>query len=139
MPEASRALQLIVQPSQLVRGDASYDGYTLKYEDEVELVVTPAESRVDLNAVLETEVMPTTDGETKLWQAVQVNGFAGAYRKPAVQKWSSGAINRMPGVLEWSEPGKGAVPWVRYALLADLQLPELRAVAEELVPAETAP
>lgn len=127
-----RARTIIVQPGQLVEGEQSFDAYTFKYSDRIAIVVTPANSPVDLTQRLATEDAKTTSGDTRLWQSTTVAGFPAAFRKSAVQKWESGDQNVLPAVLEWCEPRDGTPRYITYAIMGDATLDQLQAVAAQL-------
>jgi len=106
------------------------DGATLRGSS---VVVQPADAPLDVDAQLASTDMTTTIGATRLWRRTSVRGNDAVMRSCAVQQWESGAVNRMPAVLEWSEPTEAAdgPTYVHYALLGD-DLGVLRTAADGL-------
>ncbi|MCE5203950.1 MAG: hypothetical protein ABFC80_00285 [Coriobacteriales bacterium] len=127
--------RVLVQPAECFVGSESFDGYTLYYSDRIALVITPTTAPMDVGQELESEDMTTTAGETRLWQVTSVEGFDAVQRAEATQKWESGAVNKMPAVLEWVEPSNtpDGPGFVRYALLGDVELDRLHTIAADLV------
>ena len=128
-----RGSSVVVQPAADVEKGRSFAGYTLCYADRIELVVTPADVPLDVDAQLASTAMTTTTGATRLWRRTSVRGNDAVMRSCVVQQWESGAVNRMPAVLEWSESTEAAdgPTYVHYALLGD-DLGVLRTAADGL-------
>jgi hypothetical protein len=119
---------ILVQGGELAGGN-EYNGYTIRYGDRIQLCVDAVDRPLDTESILSSTDMTTTAGQTLLWRRTSVRGFDAVERPSAVQKWESGRVNRMPSVLRWTEPSSEGPPYVHYALLGDVPVGVLQALA----------
>jgi len=133
-------LDTIIQEDQLLEDNHSFAGYTFRYSDKVIIGIDPSDQPVDTTEEANSDITPTTDGETRICKMVNLAGsdnvknrYPAVYRKMAVQKWESGDVNKIPGFLLWSEPtGLVSPKYVHYLIMGDLSLGQLKAIADTL-------
>lgn len=121
-----------IEPQTLSDGRV-VEGYSIKYANRIQLLVTPTDRPIDLEVDLREENPITTDGRSRVYYETTVRGVVGVARDAGVQKWESGAENRFPSVIEWVERSDGPAPYLRYSLLGDITVSELAAIAEHMV------
>jgi hypothetical protein len=121
-----------IEPQTLSDGRV-VEGYSVKYANRVQLLVTPTDRPIDLEVDLREENPVTTDGRSRVYYETAVRGVVGVARDAGVQKWESGAENRFPSVIEWVERSDGPAPYLRYSLLGDITVAELADMAERMV------
>lgn len=107
-------------------------GYSVKYNDRIQLLATPTDVPYDQASAVARVTAANTAGETKLYRPATVRGFQGAAAGGGLMKWQSGFSYRYPSVLEWEEPGNGDAPYVLYALMGDVPVGQLEAIAARL-------
>lgn len=108
------------------------DGYSFNYKDRIYLSVDPSSFPLDFEASLKVELLPNTEGQTRVNFLTNARGKKAVGRKKGVQKWEDGTTNIYPSMLRWQEKGEGEIPYFTYTLLGDCSVEELRKIAENL-------
>ncbi len=107
-------------------------GYSLKYSDRIQLLVTPSDVPFDIEAALARESAPNTRGETRLYRRATIRGVPGVAAQGGLMKWEDGLTYRYPSVVEWQEAGEADIPYVHYVLMGDVPVGQLQRLAAAL-------
>lgn len=108
-------------------------GWCIRYDDKIELTITPSDQALDFEGTLNTPVTPNTRGESLIYSLATVRGVKALVAESGDQLWESGDSNHYPSIVEWQEDaGVGGYPYVTYVLRADMPVDALCQVAEQL-------
>lgn len=123
----------VVPVAQTLAGGRIVMGYSLRYDDRIAVLITPADAPMDpaLEASQRT-IDPDEERVTHPWRQASVRGTKGIARNGTVQRWQSGDIMKVPSALEWTEQTGGAAPYVRYTIIGDVPVGQLQALAARM-------
>lgn len=125
----------ITPVAQSLQDGSTVMGYTLRYSDRIALLITPTDRVIDVDAALsERTIDADVNGNERLWRVVGVRDKRGLGREKTTQKWESGDKIELPSVLEWQSSSSGPSPLITYALVGDVPINQLQAIAAKMQP-----